>query len=251
MERYKILPGVTHKGIRVVAAALMLASLFTICLLAAGCEPRVKSPFSGADVTSAELIGEAHKEARRIDAEHVEKIAAAERLIRETRRKALVRANAIAANVDQSKAEADRLLAELRITTEADISGAEVNLEAAHKAVEVAIADLEETTNDALAEAERKRQQALGAFNLIAKIPVVGQAAASAGIDPAGIGAVLFGGGGLAYMARRGSRRRDEAYDEGYAKAKAEAEAARDREHQAWEESQKAILLLHAKPPTP
>lgn len=217
----------------------------------AGCEPRVTSPISGAEVTGQELVLEAQREEKRIAREFEAKAEAADKAMREAKKRALVRANAIAANVDQSKAEADRLLAELRITTEADISGAEADLDRAKATFADAVASLETDTNEALAAAEKKRQQALGAFTMLSNIPVVGQAAASVGIDPAAIGTLLFGGGALAYQARRGSKRRDEAYDEGYEKAKTEAEEARKREHDAWEEAQTKMLLLHAKPPTP
>lgn len=239
------------------------ATLFTICVwtfaavcvllplaMLTGCEPKVMSPISGAEVTGPELIAEAQREEKRVAREFEEKASAADKAMRDAKRKALVRANAIAANVDQSKAEADRLLAELRITTEADISGAEADLDRAKASFADAVAALETDTNAALAEAERKKQAALGAFTLLSKIPVVGQAAASVGVDPAAIGTLLFGGGALAYQARRGGKRRDEAYDEGYAQAKREAEDSRKREHDAWEEAQSKMLLLHTAPPS-
>lgn len=232
------------------AFVALVACLFIAALvMLTGCEPRVTSPISGAEVTGQELVAEARREEKRIAREFEEKADAADKAMREAKRKALTRANAIAANVDQSKAEADRLLAELKINTEADISGAEADLDRAKAAFADAVAGLEEDTTAALAEAERKRQQALGAFKFISDIPVVGQAAASVGIDPAAIGTILFGGGALAYQARRGSKRRDEAYEEGFAAAKAQADESRKREHDAWEEAQTKLLLLNAPPP--
>jgi hypothetical protein len=229
---------------------LATAGIVLPVAMLAGCEPRVTSPISGAELTGPELVLEAQREEKRIAREFEAKAEAADKAMRDARRKALTRANAIAANVDQSKAEADRLLAELKINTEADLSGAEADLERAKASFADAIAGLEADTTEALAVAEKKRQQALGAFKFISDIPVVGQAAASVGIDPAAIGTLLFGGGALAYQARRGSRRRDEAYDDGFKAAKDQADEACKREHDAWEEAQSKLLLLHTPPPT-
>lgn len=235
------------KALRVFATILVCLSMATfMLLLLGGCEPKVMSPISGAEVTGPELIAEAQREEKRVAREFADKADAAEKAMRDAKRKALVRANAIAANVDQSKAEADRLLAELRITTEADITGAEADLDRAKATFADAVASLETDTNAALAEAERKRQQALGAFTLLSKIPVVGQAAASVGIDPTAIGTLLFGGGALAWQARRAKKREDQAWED----AKSEANTAREREDKIWDEAQKSLLLLHATPPS-
>lgn len=245
--RYQALPKLNHPAARAGVAMVMFGTIFLICLLAmAGCQPKVESPISGKEVTPDQLVSEAKREEKRLAIEMQEKADAAAAKIRDTQRKALVRANAIAANVDQSKAEADRLLAELRITTEADVSGAVAEIDAAKARFSDAIAALEADTNDALAEAERKRQQAMGILGAIANIPVVGQAAASVGIDPVGIGALIFGGGTLAYQVRRGRKLADQAWED----AKAEANAARDREDKIWDEAQKSLLLLHSAPPS-
>lgn len=239
---------------RLAYTALLACLLMAALVMLTGCEPRVTSPISGAEVTGQELVLEARREEKRIAREFEEKAEAADKAMREATRKALTRANAIAANVDQNKAEADRLLAELKINTDADLSGATADLDRAKAAFADAVAALEEDTTAALAEAERKRQQALGAFKFISDIPVVGQAAASVGVNPGTIGTLLFGGGGaglLAFQARRSSKRRDEAYDEGFAAAKAQLEESRKREHDAWEEAQTKMLLLNTAPPKP
>ena len=225
---------------------VIVSALAFVGIMLTGCEPKVMSPISGAEVTGPELIAEAQREEKRVAREFEEKASAADKSMRDAKRKALVRANAIAANVDQSKAEADRLLAELRITTEADISGAEADLDRAKASFADAVAALEVDTNTALAEAERKKQAALGAFTLLSKIPVVGQAAASVGIDPTAIGTLLFGGGALMYQSRRARKREDQAWED----AKAEAAAAQEKQDKIWDEAQKSLLLLHSAPPS-
>ena len=262
MDRSNDLPQIPSL-IRKCCIAFFVASMLALAgVLMTGCEPRVTSPISGAEVTGHELMIEAQKEERRATLEFEQKAEAADKTMREAKKRALVRANAIAANVDQSKAEADRLLAELRITTEADISGAEADLDRAKAAFSEAVAALETDTNAALAEAERKRQTALGAFSLLSKIPVVGQAAAAAGVDPNAIGSLLFGGalsGGLmSWRARKRDAQQtqqtktaeDSAWDAGFKAAQEQAEQARAREHAAWEEAQRSILLLHTTPPS-
>lgn len=119
----------------------------------------------------------------------------------------------------------------------------------------------EAETNAKLAEIQRQNDRMLGIANLVKSIPGVSAAAGSVGVDPNAITTLLLGGaltGGI--NSWRGRRKQeqlsaqakseaDAAWDAGFKAAQDQAEQARAREHAAWEESQRSLLLLHTTPP--
>jgi septum formation inhibitor MinC len=144
--------------------------------------------------------------------------------------------------VARSAAEAEIEAEQIQDTLDVQVSSAERNFSNTTEALDAELESLEAKTNSALGEIERKRQQYAGVFNVLSKIPVVSQAAASAGLDLGGIGTLVLGGGGLlAWQAKRGRQREDLAWKE----AKEEADKQREREHAAWEEAQTAMLRMN------
>ena len=241
-----LLPSVTARIVRRSAAGMVMLSLTLFLLLAlVGCQQTVPSPFSGQDVTAEQLVREADAEARKLEREATEKAEVARKRIEAAKYEARSRIREIRANVETTAAEAARVTESVQDELGVKVAEAEQDFSAAVARLEADTADLEARTNSALSEIEAKRSKFAAAFGLVSKIPVVGQAAASVGIDPTAIGALLFGGGALAWQSRRAKRREDTAWDD----AKKEADEARAREHAAWEEAQTAMLRMHFPSP--
>lgn len=251
-SRYRILPSVQSKPLRVAAAVMMLGSVFLFCLLAmGGCQPTVKSPISGQEVTADQLVREADAEAKRLEREAEAKAELARKRIEAAKYEARSRIREIRGNVEATAAESARVIESVQDELGVKVAEAEGDFNAAIARLEIDTAALEDVTSSALADIEAKRQKALGVLNLVKNIPVVGQAASSAGIDLGGLGAILLGGGSvgtIAYQVRRGRKLADQAWED----AKKEAADAKAREDKAWEDAQADMLkLLTTLPRTP
>jgi len=207
-----VLPSVKSKTLRVFAVCFMLASLSALTLiLCVGCQQTVPSPFTGQDVTAEQLVREADEQARKKEREAEEKAETARKRIEAAKFEARSRIREIRSNVEQTAAESSRVIEAVQDELGVKVAEAEADFTAAVSRLEADTAELEAKTNAALGEIEAKRQRALGLLNFAKNIPIVGQAAASAGIDLGGLGALVLGGGGaLAWQARR-SRKREEA----------------------------------------
>ncbi|NBW16277.1 MAG: hypothetical protein EBR82_50685 [Caulobacteraceae bacterium] len=239
-----ILPSVKSKTLRVFAVCFMLASLSALTLiLCVGCQQTVPSPFSGQDVTAEQLVREADAEARKLEREAEEKAATAEKRIKAAQAQARARIREIRGNVEQTAAESARIVEGVQDELGVQVAEAETDFTQAVNRLESETADLEATTTNALAAIEAKRQRALGVLNFAKNIPIVGQAAASAGVDINGLGALLFGGasvGTIAYQVRRGRKLADASWED----AKKEAAEAKAREDKAWDDAQTEMLRL-------
>jgi len=127
------------------------------------------------------------------------------------------------------------------------IEAARLRLDAASGERETAIASLKSDADAAIAEIERQYSQR--SFLANALTSVAGDPAVQAGIGtlPGGgliqglLGMGLTGVAGWAARARGSKDRHDASYEEGRRDAKLEAEESRKREHDAWEEAQKAV----------
>jgi len=237
-----ILPSVKSRTVRVYAVCFMLASLSVLTLLlCAGCQQTVPSPFTGQDVTADQLVREADAEARKLEREAEEKAATAEKRIKTAQAQARARIREIRGNVEATAAESARIIEGVQDELGVKVAEAETDFTQAVNRLESETADLEATTTAALAAIEAKRQRALGVLNFAKNIPIVGQAAASAGIDLGGLGALVLGGGGaLAWQARRGRKLADASWDEATRAAEDNAKA-RDK---AYDEAQADLLKL-------
>ncbi len=237
-----ILPSLKSERLRLIAAFFMLVSMSGLILvLCVGCQQTVPSPFSGQDVTAEQLVREADAEARKLEREAEEKAATAEKRIKAAQAQARARIREIRGNVEQTAAESARIVEGVQDELGVKVAEAETDFNAALSRLEADTADLEATTTNALAAIEAKRQRALGVLNFAKNIPIVGQAAASAGIDLGGLGALVLGGGGaLAWQARRGRKLADASWDEA-TKAAEDNAKARDV---AYDQAQADLLKL-------
>lgn len=207
----------------------------------AGCEQTVQSPISGQQVTADQLVREADAQAKKLEREAADKAETATQRIEAAKYQARTRIREIEGNVEQTAAEASRIIAGVQDELGVQVAEAQTDFTRAVDRLKAETADLETTTTAALQAIEAKRQRVAGVFDFVSRIPVVGQAAASAGLDLGGLGALVLGGGGaLAWQARRGRKLADQAWDD----AKKEAAEAKEREDRAWDSAQAEMLRL-------
>lgn len=235
---------VKSKSLRLIAALFMLTSMSALTLvLCVGCQQTVPSPFSGQDVTAEQLVREADAEAKKLEIAAEEKAEMAKKRIETAKYQARTRIREIEGNVEQTAAEANRTIAGVQDELGVRVAEAQTDFDSAISRLKSETADLEATTTTALAAIEAKRQRALGVLNFAKNIPIVGQAAASAGVDINGLGALLFGGasvGTIAYQVRRGRKLADASWED----AKKEASESKAREDKAWDDAQTEMLKL-------
>lgn len=263
-------------AVRVIAFAVTMGILAFAAFTLMGCdflEPKYPSPVTGQPMTALQLMAEDRAEKSKEDrtaAEERDALAA-----EQAKAKAELQAKALAAD----KAYKARLLAAKKSNADAqaEADAAKLDYETALAEIDAAGQATVETLtlkfnaidqrqkDAATAHAERysvaydtlqlKAQQqgnlVNGVAQMVQSVPGVGAVAAPF-IQSAG-GQALLGllGGGttIGLLARRGGKKADDAYDAGAAQAKKDAEEARAKEHAAWDESLKTILLLTHQPP--
>lgn len=226
---------------RLVGWVLAVAPWVMVAVMMGGCEQTVQSPISGQQVTADQLVREADAEARKLEREAADKAETAKKRIEAAKFEARSRIREIRGNVEATAAESARVIESVQDELGVRVAEAETDFGAAVSRLEAETADLEARTTGALQAIEAKRQRVAGLFDVVKNIPVVGQAAASAGLDLGGLGALVLGGGGaLAWQARRGRKLADQAWDD----AKKEAAEAKEREDRAWDSAQSEMLRL-------
>lgn len=231
--------------------AVIIPLALVLAVLTAGCnwlEPKTVSPWTGQPASEAEIVREATSREAQAKETAAAKLAAAESAVRQATALAEKRAAEIAADVQIGQAEANKQLAVVRSETGVAIAEANAVVQRAGSDLARELAGLAAIRDAALADIDAQRDKFAAIVKTVRDVPVIGQALGSAGVDPSVLLA-LAGIGGVGYMARRGGKQKDAAWDEATAAASKAAQDRLEAERRGWDEATAHILALMQRPP--